>query len=109
MAAPVVEIADVGIAHPELAGKRQAGKELRHRHADVRRLRVQRRLRLTNIGTAARQRGGNADRHDLRQGGHRFGRKELVIQRAGRFAQQHRQPVHRLARLRLILGQLRLQ
>ncbi len=64
------------------------------------------RLRFAHVRATACEGGRNTGLHNIRQGRHRLYGLQFGIQRARRLTKEDRQPVHRLAFLRLILRQL---
>ena len=104
---PLRELAHVRGAQADLPGQRDVGIELRDRHADLGRGRVQLQLRAPHVGTPARQCGRQPDRHRRRQPRQRGRRLEQLVERAGRAAHQIGQAVAQHRELLVVLRKLR--
>ncbi len=89
------EIAAVERLRADQAAEREARKQVRGRHADPRRRRVQALFRRADIRTTTQQLAGRACVDRLGQRRQRRRTFELCQQCAGRLARQDREPVHR--------------
>ncbi len=107
VAAPVGQPVRFAVTQAKLSGEGKAREQLCHRDANLRRGGMEIRLGFAHVRATARQGGRNTGLHNIRQGGHRLHGLQFGIQRARRLTKEDRQPVHRLAFLRLILRQLR--
>ncbi|KVE71155.1 hypothetical protein WI97_02835 [Burkholderia vietnamiensis] len=104
---PVRELAHVRGAQPDLTGQRDIRIELRDRHADVGRRRMQVGFRAADVGPPARERRRQADRHDGRHLRQCMRRGEPVVERARRAAHQIGERIAQQHDLLIELRQLR--